>query len=297
MTPAPTPVPAPAPAPAPLSATGNGQFGDTTYTKVFVGGLAWETQKDTLRNYFQQFGDILEAVVITDKATARSKGYGFVTFREPEAAMRACLDATPVIDGRRANCNLAFLGAQKSKPSTPSHHTTHGISRNVKGMNSNGESGYGGAAFIGATASTTFPHYAIQQGIPLAPFYGYPPYSSDYTYPAGYYGLHGGGVANQYQLYGAAGAAVGGMMNCFYPYQLQFGDQVNTAGGNAAATTAYATAATQPYGLHYPHHGLFPFSSATSPQQYYSPPMSFAAAANPMQSGMTMALQAPIPRC
>ncbi|KAG7025125.1 putative RNA-binding protein ARP1 [Cucurbita argyrosperma subsp. argyrosperma] len=74
------------------------QFGDTTYTKVFVGGLAWETQKDTMKNYFEQFGDILEAVVITDKATGRSKGYGFVTFREPDAAMRACVDAAPVID-------------------------------------------------------------------------------------------------------------------------------------------------------------------------------------------------------
>lgn len=56
----------------------NGQFGDTTYTKVFVGGLAWETQRDTMRKYFEQFGDILEAVVITDKNTGRSKGYGFV---------------------------------------------------------------------------------------------------------------------------------------------------------------------------------------------------------------------------
>lgn len=96
-----------------------GQFGDTTYTKVFVGGLAWETQKETMKKYFEQFGEILEAVVITDKATGRSKGYGFVTFREPEAAMRACVDAAPVIDGRRANCNLASLGVQRSKPSTP----------------------------------------------------------------------------------------------------------------------------------------------------------------------------------
>lgn len=57
-----------------------GQFGDTTYTKVFVGGLAWETQKETMRKYFEQFGEILEAVVITDKNTGRSKGYGFVRF-------------------------------------------------------------------------------------------------------------------------------------------------------------------------------------------------------------------------
>jgi len=59
------------------------QFGDTTYTKVFVGGLAWETQSDTMRRYFEQFGEILEAVVITDKNTGRSKGYGFVSLMCP----------------------------------------------------------------------------------------------------------------------------------------------------------------------------------------------------------------------
>lgn len=57
---------------------GQGGYGDTTFTKVFVGGLAWETQRDTMRRHFEQFGDILEAVVITDKNTGRSKGYGFV---------------------------------------------------------------------------------------------------------------------------------------------------------------------------------------------------------------------------
>lgn len=57
----------------------NSPFGDTTFTKVFVGGLAWETRSDTLRRYFEQFGDILEAVVIADKNTGRSKGYGFVS--------------------------------------------------------------------------------------------------------------------------------------------------------------------------------------------------------------------------
>lgn len=55
-------------------------FGDTTYTKVFVGGLAWETPTEKMRAYFDQFGEILEAVIITDKNTAKSKGYGFVSF-------------------------------------------------------------------------------------------------------------------------------------------------------------------------------------------------------------------------
>jgi RNA recognition motif-containing protein len=53
-------------------------FGDTTHTKVFVGGLAWETNSGRLRRFYERFGDILEAVVITDRHSGRSKGYGFV---------------------------------------------------------------------------------------------------------------------------------------------------------------------------------------------------------------------------
>ncbi|KAK3014333.1 hypothetical protein RJ639_008926 [Escallonia herrerae] len=101
----------------------NSPFGDTTFTKVFVGGLAWETQSATMRRYFEQFGEILEAVVITDKNTGRSKGYGFVTFRDPESAKRACADPTPVIDGRRANCNLASLG--RPRPALPFGKMAH----------------------------------------------------------------------------------------------------------------------------------------------------------------------------
>ncbi|KAJ8550168.1 hypothetical protein K7X08_033875 [Anisodus acutangulus] len=65
---------------------------------------------DSLRGYFEQFCDIVEAVVITDKLTGCSKVYGFVTYRDPEAARRACANPNPIIDGRRANCNLAALG-------------------------------------------------------------------------------------------------------------------------------------------------------------------------------------------
>ncbi|CAJ2667346.1 RNA-binding protein 24-B [Trifolium pratense] len=89
--------------------------GDTTYTKIFVGGLAWETKRDTLKRYFDQFGDILEAVVITDRATGKSKGYGFVTFKDPNSAILACQNPNPVIDGRRANCNLASQQSDSGK--------------------------------------------------------------------------------------------------------------------------------------------------------------------------------------
>lgn len=39
-----------------------------------------------------------------------------VTFRDPESARRACADPNPVIDGRRANCNIASLGRPRPSP-------------------------------------------------------------------------------------------------------------------------------------------------------------------------------------
>ncbi|XP_023904606.2 uncharacterized protein LOC112016308 isoform X1 [Quercus suber] len=273
-----------------------GQFGDTTYTKVFVGGLAWETQKETMKKYFEQFGEILEAVVITDKATGRSKGYGFVTFREPEAAMRACVDAAPVIDGRRANCNLASLGVQRSKPSTPKNGGGGGGGggggRNFRVMGSF-QTGFGGTVGTAFPSAATFPHYAIQQGIPYN-LYGYSPYSPDYTYPTSYYSVYGG-TTTQYPMYGTGPA--GGMITgaaaaaaAFYPY-LQFGE-----GSGGAAATGYTSGQTG-YGVNYPHH-LFQYSAINSATggypQHYGASMSLAPTPA-LQSGVTMALHAPIP--
>lgn len=52
---------------------------DNTFTKLFVGGLPYHTTDDTLRAHFAQYGDIEEAVVIHDRFTGKSKGYGFVS--------------------------------------------------------------------------------------------------------------------------------------------------------------------------------------------------------------------------
>ena len=52
---------------------------DTTLTKLFVGGLPYNTTDKSLREHFEIHGEIDEAVVITDRATGKSKGYGFVS--------------------------------------------------------------------------------------------------------------------------------------------------------------------------------------------------------------------------
>lgn len=52
---------------------------DTTWTKLFVGGLPYHTTDRSLREHFSVYGEIEEAVVITDRANGKSRGYGFVS--------------------------------------------------------------------------------------------------------------------------------------------------------------------------------------------------------------------------
>jgi hypothetical protein len=92
---------------------------DTTFTKIFVGGLPYHTTDETLRAFFLKFGDIEEAVVINDRSTGKSRGYGFVTMVRREDAEEAVKDPNPTIDGRRANVNLAYMGAKNRTASVP----------------------------------------------------------------------------------------------------------------------------------------------------------------------------------
>ena len=60
--------------------------------KLFVGGIPWETTSDDLQQLFSAHGTVSSAVVITDKMSGRSRGFGFVEFSsdaEADAAINA----------------------------------------------------------------------------------------------------------------------------------------------------------------------------------------------------------------
>lgn len=84
---------------------------DTTRRKLFVRGLAGETTTDTLRAVFSAYGDLDEAIVIFDKSTGRSKGYGFVVFRHVDGAILALKEPSKKIDGRITVTQLAAAGS------------------------------------------------------------------------------------------------------------------------------------------------------------------------------------------
>ena len=57
--------------------------------KLYVGNLPYTVTSDSLKTTFSSYGDIVDAVVITDRASGRSKGFGFVEFADEKAAQKA----------------------------------------------------------------------------------------------------------------------------------------------------------------------------------------------------------------
>ena len=76
--------------------------------KLFVGSLSWDTNDSSLRAAFEKFGEVEDAVIINDRETGRSRGFGFVTFADVDAAEEAIrsMDGSE-LDGRNITVNEA----------------------------------------------------------------------------------------------------------------------------------------------------------------------------------------------
>ena len=75
--------------------------------KLFVGGLAWATDSDGLKSAFSEYGEVVEAKVITDRDTGRSRGFGFVTFSDDGEAKAALALNETDLDGRTIRVDIA----------------------------------------------------------------------------------------------------------------------------------------------------------------------------------------------
>ena len=80
--------------------------------KIFVGGISWNTDEEGLREAFDQFGEVVEAKVITDRETGRSRGFGFVTFAEASSVS----DAVAGMDGRDLDGRTIKVNEAQDKP-------------------------------------------------------------------------------------------------------------------------------------------------------------------------------------
>ncbi|CAN8279336.1 unnamed protein product [Cochlearia groenlandica] len=230
-----------------------GCLGDTKLTKVFVGGLAWDTNKETMYDHFIKYGHILESVIISDQLTRRSKGYGFVTFKDEEAAKKACEDSSPIINGRRANCNLASLGGRSRRSTTTVSSPQQGLNATSRATSAN--VGGNQAQWYYPMGYTQHQHH--HQALP---FYGY---SSSYVNPNMTFNQKVGGT----------------YVNGYYAQpqtQTQYYQQHNMYGGGrvmVGASPMMPLYNVYPY-YHQSHAIGFPQPSFSKPISFSTPPIS-----------------------
>ncbi|CAA6667340.1 unnamed protein product [Spirodela intermedia] len=103
--------------------------------KLFIGGISWDTNEERLKEYFSNYGDVVEAVIMKDRTTGRARGFGFVVFSDPAVAERVVMEKH-TIDGR------TFLGKiNRPRLETTVAHGSPGPTRTKK-------------IFVGGLAST-----------------------------------------------------------------------------------------------------------------------------------------------
>jgi len=76
--------------------------------KLFVGNLPYTTTNESMGEFFAQFGEVMSSAVIMDRATGRSKGFGFVEMTNDAEADAAIAKADGAeMDGRRLTVSEA----------------------------------------------------------------------------------------------------------------------------------------------------------------------------------------------
>ncbi|PHH60070.1 hypothetical protein CDD81_2156 [Ophiocordyceps australis] len=148
-------------------------------SKLFIGGLAWHTEEATLRQKFEEFGAVEEAVVVKDRDTGRSRGFGFVRYTQEGDAQNAIATMNNVeFDGRT-------IRVDKASDNGP---------RGGYGGGRGGAPGYGGRGGYGPPMSYSMPPgppYAVpppQMYAPMNYSRGYPPQHGYAVGPQGYGG-------------------------------------------------------------------------------------------------------------
>ena len=77
-------------------------------TKLFVGNLSFNTTENDLQDAFAAHGQVVEATLMMDRMTGRSRGFAFVTYSTPEEAQKAIEAMNGAqVDGRALTVNIA----------------------------------------------------------------------------------------------------------------------------------------------------------------------------------------------
>ncbi|AAW44674.1 hypothetical protein CNBG1820 [Cryptococcus deneoformans B-3501A] len=142
-------------------------------SKVYVGNLSWNSTDDTLLQVFSAYGTVTDCIVMKDRETGRSRGFGFVTYGSPqeaEAAIAAMNEQE--LDGRRVRVNMANsrgsggggYGGGYNSGYGGGYQQQQGGYQQGGGFNQGYGGGYGGSGYGGGAQGGYGGGYGGQQG-------------------------------------------------------------------------------------------------------------------------------------
>ncbi|CAL8098770.1 unnamed protein product [Calicophoron daubneyi] len=91
------------------------------FRKLFIGGLTPQTTETMLKEFYSQWGEIVDVVVMKDPASHRSRGFGFITYKEPDMVDAAQANRPHEIDGKIVEAKRAM---PREDSQTPESHMT-----------------------------------------------------------------------------------------------------------------------------------------------------------------------------
>lgn len=96
------------------STNNNSEEGSNDPGKMFIGGLSWQTSQESLRDYFGQFGEISECMIMKDPMTKRSRGFGFITFTDSTSVDKVLANGPHELDSKMIDPKVAFPRRQNT---------------------------------------------------------------------------------------------------------------------------------------------------------------------------------------
>jgi len=81
-------------------------------TKLFLGGISWNTSEEALKEYFSKYGEVEDVMVMREKVSKKPRGFGFITFKTKAAADSACVYSHN-IDGRQVDAKPSIPRREK----------------------------------------------------------------------------------------------------------------------------------------------------------------------------------------